>query len=61
MKKLLFAFFLSLMFAPVWSQTVEDIIELERAALKAEKRAIVDENMSLTKDEAQFISCRTNV
>lgn len=52
MKKLLFAFLLSLMFVPAWSQTSGDIFEIERTALKAEKRAIVDENMNLTKDEA---------
>ena len=52
MKKLLFAILMALMVSPVIGQTVDDIIEIERSVLKAEKKAIVAENMNFTEDEA---------
>ena len=52
MKKLLFAILMALMVAPAIGQTVDDIIEVERSVLKAEKKAIVAENMSFTEAEA---------
>lgn len=53
MKKLLFAVLMALLVAPVVGQTVDDIIEVERSVLKAEKKAIVAENMSFTEAEAE--------
>lgn len=52
MKKLLFAILALLFVAPVMSQTIDDMIEVERSVLKAEKKAIVAENMNFTEDEA---------
>jgi len=52
MKKLLFAILMALFVVPVIGQTVDDIIEVERSVLKAEKKAIVAENMNFTEAEA---------
>lgn len=52
MRKLLFAILMLLLVAPVMSQTIEDMIEVERSVLKAEKKAIVAENMNFTEEEA---------
>ena len=52
MKKLLFALALVFVSAPLFSQTIDDIIEVERSVLKAEKKAAVAENMNLTEEEA---------
>lgn len=52
MKKLLFALLLVFVSAPLFSQTIDDIIEVERSVLKAEKKAAVAENMNLTEEEA---------
>lgn len=52
MKKLLFAMLMALVVGPVIGQTIDDIIEIERSVLKAEKKAIVAENMNFTEGEA---------
>ncbi len=52
MKKLLFAFVLVFSTSALFSQSIDDIIEVERSVLNAEKKAAVAENMNLTDDEA---------
>ncbi len=52
MKKLLFALMMAMFIAPAWSQSVDDIIEVERAVLKTEKKAAVAANMVFTDAEA---------
>lgn len=52
MKNLFIALALVFLSAPLIAQTDNDIIEIERSVLNAEKKAIVAENMILTEDEA---------
>ncbi len=52
MKKLVLSLAFALFAGVVFSQTVNDYMEVQRAALKTEKKAIVAEAMQLTEEES---------
>lgn len=52
MKKLIYTFVFVFLSGIAFSQTANDYLEVQRAALKTEKKALVAEAMQLTEDES---------
>lgn len=51
MKKIVITWIMVLSSAAIFAQSVNEFIEIQRSALKADKKALVAENMNLSNDE----------